>query len=177
MRRFVLVAVLAALCIVSIPGSAQGPSVQLCVANMQIAGTAGASPVGRDLLIKYLSKEKPDKAITIENVVIPPVAPEEALAAAKQKACDYVVTTNQSESHTDSTYWGGSTVNVPTFFVTTQYKLTRVSDGSDMSSGAFKASDRGSEQNALGFTMKKIADKVTDTIRKAGPAAKVAPAT
>jgi hypothetical protein len=61
---------------------------------------------------------------------------------------------------------------MPTFFVTTEYKLAKVSDGSDMSSGSFKASDRGSPQNAVGFTMKKVADKVTETIRKAGPVAK-----
>jgi hypothetical protein len=139
---------------------------------MQMSGSVASNPVGRDLLIKALSKEKPDKALSIENVIIEQAVPEEALAAAKQKGCDYVVTTNQSESHTDSSYWGQSNVSMPTFFVTTEYKLAKVSDGSDMASGSFKASDRGSAQNAVGFTMKKVADKVTETIRKAGPVAK-----
>ena len=62
--------------------------------------------------------------------------------------------------------------SMPTFYVTTAYQLTKVSDGSEMASGNFKASDRGSEQNAIGFTMHKIADKVTQAIKKAGPGAK-----
>jgi hypothetical protein len=172
MQRFALLVVLIGLSTCSISGFAQGPTVQLCVAGMQVSGSAASFPPGRDLLIKALSKEKPDKALSIENVPIDQVVPEEALASAKKKSCDYVVTTNQSESHTDSSYWGGSNVNMPTFFLTTEYKLTKVSDGSDMSSGSFKASDRGSPQNAVGFTMKKVADKVTETIRKAGPVAK-----
>ena len=143
---------------------------------MQVSSTSGSDPVGRDLLIKSLSKEKGDKSGSIENVPIPPSVPEDALAVAKQKGCDYVVTTNQTELTSQSSWWGGGGpsggVNMQTFFVTTAYKLTKVSDGSDMSSGSLKASDKGSAQNALGFCMKKIADKVTETIRKAGPVAK-----
>ena len=59
--------------------------------------------------------------------------------------------------------------SMPTYYVTTTYKLTKVSDGSEVASGNFKASDRGSEQNAIGFTLHKIADKVTEAIKKAGP--------
>ena len=174
MQRFALLAVLVSLCIFSISGFAQGPTVQLCVAGMQVSGSAASNTVGRDLLIKFLSKEKPDKTLTIKNVPINQAVPEEALAFAKQEGCDYVVTTNQAEMHSDSSWWGGGTsgVNMQTFFVTTAYKLTKVSEGSEVSSGSFKASDKGSEQNAIGFTMKKIADKVTEAIRKAGPVAK-----
>ena len=171
MKRSALLAVLIGSCIFSISGFAQGPSVKLCIANMQVSGTAASNAVGQDQLIKFLGKEKPDKALSIENVPIPQAVPEEAVASAKKKDCDYVVTTNQSESHTDSSYWGGSNVNMQTFFVTTEYKLTKLSDGSDTSSGSLKASDRGSPQNAVGFTMKKVADKVTEAIRKAGPLA------
>ena len=42
----------------------------------------------------------------------------------------------------------------------------------EASSGSVKASDHGSEQNAVGFTMHKMADRVTEAIKKAGPVAK-----
>jgi hypothetical protein len=173
MQRFALFVASIALCIFAISGFPQSSSVHLCVAGMQVNG-GGADPVGRELLVKFLTKEKPNKAISIESVPIPPSAPEEALAFAKQKGCDYVVTTNQTESHSVASYNTGrlNPVNAPTFYVTTAYQLTKVSDGSDVTSGSFKASDSSSEQNAIGFSMKKIADKVTETIRKAGPIAK-----
>ncbi len=173
MQRFFLFVVLACSSILCVTGFAQATTAQLCVANMQVAGSNTSNVVGRELLIKFLSREKP-KGPPIENVPIDQSAPEDAMTAAKQKNCDYLVTTNQVEMHSDSSWWGTTTtgVNMQTFFVTTAYKLTKVSDGSEMSSGSFKASDKGSEQNAIGFTMHKIADKVTEAIRKAGPAAK-----
>ena len=170
MQRSALFLILVGLCIFSISGLAQGQAVQLCVADMQVAG-GGSSGKGGEQLLKALSKEKQDKSVPIERVAIPQSAPEEALAAAKQKGCSYVVTTNQMETHSDSEWWGGGTsgVNMQTFYITIAYKLTKVSDGSEVSSGSFKASDKSSFENAAGFTMKRVADKVTETIKKAGP--------
>jgi len=168
--------VVCVLLIFSISGFAQTPSVKLCVAGMQVNGGVRSDTAGQDALIKFLNKEKGDKALSIESLPIPPSVPADALTAAKQKECDYVVTTNQTESTSQSSYWGTaastSPVNMQTFFVTTAYKLTKVSDGAEMSSGSMKASDKGGEQSALSITLKKIADKVTQTIRKAGPIAK-----
>jgi len=151
---------------------AQSAPVQLCVANMQISGSRIANPAGRELLLKFLGKEK--DASVAQDVPIDALQPDEALQQAKAKNCDYVITTNQIESHSDSTISGAETninrLSTPTFYVTTTYKLTKVSDGSEVLSGNAKASDRGSEQNAVGFTMHKIANKVTEAIKKAGPA-------
>ena len=87
-----------------------------------------------------------------------------------------LVTTNQTESYTENSQMPMmgtmSQTAMPTFYVTTRYQLAKVSDGSEVMSGSEKASDRGSEQNAIGFTMHKIADKVTEAIKKAAPAAK-----
>ncbi len=173
MQRFALFAALAVFCSFPLSGSGQGSPVQLCVATMQVSGINDTSPEGRDMLIKSLSKEK-NKGLAIESVPLPPASPEEASAAAKQKGCDYMVATNLAETHSVNSYSTGraNPINTPTFYATTAYKLTKVSDGSEVSSGSFKASDSISEQSALGVTMKKIADKVTDVIRKAGPVAK-----
>jgi len=174
MRRFALFVALVGACISPIPGSAQGPAVQLCVAGMQESGGTDSNLAGRDLLIKFLNKEKKDEGPAIENVPINPSVPADALASAKEKKCDYVVTTNQIDTHSTSSWSTGRTspVNAPTFYATTAYKLTKVSDGSELSSGSIKASDGSSEQAAIGVTMKKIADKVNEAIRKAGPIAK-----
>jgi hypothetical protein len=177
MQRLTLGFALIGLCIYSTTSFAQSSVVELCVASLQVAGTNASDAAGRDQLIKFLNKEKPDKALPTEFMAIPQAIPEEALAFAKQKGCQYVVTTNQAEMHSDSSWWGGGTsgVNMQTFFVTTTFKLTKVSDGSEVASGSFKASDKGSEQNAVGFTMKKVADKVTEAIKKGGPIASAAP--
>ena len=169
MRYFPLVISAAFLCVSTCMVTAQTSPVQLCVANMQSVNE-DSSTTGRDLLMKFLSKEK-DKSVA-QDVPIDASAPEHALPDARTKNCDYLVTTHQTESHQENSQmqamgtFGQS--GMPTYYVTTTYKLTKVSDGSDLANGTFKASDRGSEQNALGFTMHKIADKVTEAIKKAG---------
>lgn len=171
MRRFPIAVVLA--CLSQVAWSQSTP-VQLCVANMQISGTDNSNPAARDQLMKFLGKEK-GKSVA-QAVPIDPSQPEQALQTAKSKNCDYLVTTNQSESYTENSQMPMmgtmSQTAMPTFYVTTGYKLVKVSDSSEVTEGKAKASDRGSEQNAIGFTMHKIADKVTEAIKKAGPPAK-----
>jgi hypothetical protein len=138
---------------------------------MQLEDTHNSNPVGQAALMKFLAKEK-DKSLA-QYVPIDPVEPEQALQTAKSKNCDYVVTTRQTESHVASDIYGGATtvnpINSPVFFVTVGYKLTRISDGSEVAGGNMKASDRGSEKDAIGITMHKIAGKIIEAIKKAGP--------
>jgi hypothetical protein len=172
MRDFILV-VFAFLCLSSCSATAQSSPAQLCVANMQSVN-AGTDTTGRDLLIKFLAKAK-DRSVA-QDVPIDASEPEQALQQAKSKSCDYLITTHQTENHQENSQMQGmgtfGQTSMPTYYVTTTYKLVKVSDGSDVASGNYKASDRGSEQNALGFTMRKIADKVTEAIKKAGPTSK-----
>jgi len=169
MRRFLFVV----LCSFALPFTvwAQGSSAaQLCVANMQ--GSGAGDTAGRDMLLKFLAKEKDKSVLTAMPLTVS--EPEAVLKAAKDKNCDYVVTTGLTETHTDSDYWGSGPGSVKSsiIYVTTMYKLSRVSDASEVATGSVKASDRGSEANAVGFTMHKIADKVTEAIKKAGPVSK-----
>ena len=165
MRWYALV-LLAALYTASTVGWAQNSSVQLCLANMQLEDTGSSNPVGQAGLMKYLAKEK----LPAQYTPIDPVEPESALQVAKSKNCDYVVTTRQTESHVQSDIYGGATtanpINMPVFYVTVTYKLTKVSDGSDVASGNMKASDRGSEKDAIVIAMHKIAGKLTDALKK-----------
>jgi hypothetical protein len=158
---------LVGIALVSVSAFGQRTTVKLCVANMEMSGAEISSTTGGEQLIKFLSKEKPDKALSIESLSVVPSSPSAALAAATGQKCDYVVTTNQAESHVESSNSGS--VSVPAFYVALSYKLTKVSDSSEVTSGSVKASDYGSEQNAVGFAMHKIATKVTEAIKKAGP--------
>jgi hypothetical protein len=169
MRCYPLV-VLAALACASSVGSAQDSPIQLCVANMQLEDTHSSNPVGQAALMKYLAKEKSKSAV--QYVPIDPAESEPALQTAKAKNCDYVVTTDQTESHVQSDIYGGANtvnpINMPVFYVAVTYKLTKVSDGSEVTSGNMKTSDRGSEKDAIIIAMHKIAPKLTDAIKKAG---------
>ncbi len=152
----------------------QSAPVQLCVANMQVSKSGTDDPVGQTLLLKFLAKEK-NKSVATE-IPIAASQPDQAMQQAKAKNCDYLVTTDQTESYTENSQMPMmgtmSQTAMPTFYVTTRYRLAKVSDGSEVISGSEKASDRGSEQNAIGFTMHKIADKVTQALKKVGHAAK-----
>jgi hypothetical protein len=121
--------------------------------------------VARDTLIKWLAKQKKGP---VQGVPLDAALPDEAMAEAKQKNCDYVVTTNLIEDHTESGYAPGAgttTTSIPNFFVTVTYKLNRVADGTEIGGGSFKAQDTGSPQNAVGFTLNKVAGKVTAAIK------------
>lgn len=168
MRHFPLIVFAISVCLCPSIATAQSSPAQLCVANMQSVN-AGSSTTGRDLLMKFLGKEKGNVA---QEIPIDAADPEQALQQAKSKNCDYLVTTNQTESHQENSQMQAmgtfSQTTMPTYYITAAYKLTKVSDGAEVASGNLKASDRGSEQNAIGFAMHKIADKVTEAIKKAG---------
>lgn len=164
MRHFTLVVFVALFWLSAGTATAQSPA-QLCVAKMESGPGANA---GQELLLKFLDKEK-DKSVA-QELPLDSSEPAQALEEAKKAHCDYLVTTKQTESHQENSIMTGSFGNVstPTFYVATAYKLTRVSDGSEVLSGNLKASDHSSEQTAIGLTMHKVADKVTEAIKKAG---------
>lgn len=154
------------LCFASIPLLADDAAgTHVCVGVLQSAGGSISGTVARDTLIKWLGKQKKG---AVQPVPLDAAVPDEALAEAKQKNCEYVVTTNLVEDHTESGYSPGAgttTASIPNFFVTVSYKLTKVSDGTDVSSGSGKAQDTGSPQNAVGFTLNKIAGKVSGALK------------
>jgi len=141
---------------------------QLCVANMESVHTGPVTTTGRDLLIKFLAKEK-DKPLA-QAVPINAADSEQAIKEAKSKNCAYLLTTKQTESHIENSFMTGvfGDTPSPTFYVTMVYKLTKLSDGSELAGGNVKAADHASEPGAIGTTMHKIADKVTQTTKKAG---------
>ena len=173
--RYCLVCTLFALLLLCLPPAFAQPAtpVHVCVASLEGAGGGVSPTASRDALIKFLSKQK---NLQLDVAPLNAAGPTQALAEAKEKKCDYVVTTNLVELHSErgsSPPVAGTTpVETLTFHVTVDYKLNKVSDGADISNASFKASDGGSAQNATVSTMRKIADKVADSIKKAGTPAK-----
>lgn len=166
MYRFAIFAILVALCLASLPIVAEDTAgTHVCVGVLGSAGGQVSGKVARDNLIKSLNKQKkpPLAPVPLESFL-----PAEAMAEAKQRACEYVLITDLVEQHTESGYltaMSGAQGSVPIFFVTTSYKLKKVSDGTEVASGSFKAQDTGSAQTAVAFTLSKMAAKVDGAIK------------
>ncbi len=165
MYRFAICAIFVVLCLVCLPALAQDtPGTHVCVGTLAGAGVQVSGKGSRDTLIKFLAKQKkpPLTLAPLESI------PDDNLVEAKQKACEYVVRMDLVELHTESGYltaMSGAHGSVPNYFVTISYKLNKLSDGSEVSSGTFKAQDTGSPQNAVGFALNKIAAKVDGAIK------------
>lgn len=137
---------------------------QVCVAALDSNGSTASPTLVRDDLIKFMAKVKNSQA---EGVPLNVVAQDLAIKQAKEKNCEYVVTTQVTEEHSDTGYTGGlAGVNMQTIYVTVDFKLIKVSDGTEQTKGSVKASDRGSAQNAIIATTKKIAEKVNESVKK-----------
>ena len=151
---------------------AQSPA-RICVAETETREPSISPSATRDALIKFLGKQK---GLQAEEVAIDTPDLATAMTQAIEKKCDYLVDAVVAEVHSESGYTtttsGGissqSGVNMPTFFVTTNYKLIRVSDNAEQASGSVKASDRGSAQTAVIATTKKIAEKVAASVKSSG---------
>jgi hypothetical protein len=142
---------------------AQTSPARVCVAEVETREPSISPAAVRDALIRFLSKQK---GLEAEEVPLDASDSAAVMTQAKDKKCDRVVDTTVTEVHSESGYTGGySGVNLQTFFVTVNYRLSKVSDGAEQASGSLKASDRGSAQSAVIATMKKTAEKVAEAIK------------
>ena len=170
MRQFVVALFLSFVLAGAVPAFAQTSSARVCVAEVATREPSISPTAVRDALIKFLGKQK---GFDAEEVPLDTSDAAEAMTQAKDKKCDYLINATVSEAHSESGYTttpaGGVSaqngVNLLTFFVTTNYKLIKLSDGTEQASGSFKASDRGSAQSAVIATTKKIAEKVAGSVK------------
>ena len=164
MRQLCLSILFLLLLVFAASAFAQSTPTRVCVAAIEARDPSVSPNATRDALIKFLSKQK---GLQAEEVALDTSDSAEAMRQAKDKKCDYVVDTTVTEVHSDSGYTGGVAggFNLQNFFVTVSYKLNKVSDGAEQASGSLKASDRGSAQNAVIATTKKIAEKTAESIR------------
>ena len=146
-----------------VPAFSQTSRARVCVAEAETREPSISPASVRDALIKFLSEQK---GLEAEEVPLDASDSAAVMTEAKDKKCDYVVDMMVTEVHSESGYTGGlSGVNLQTFFVTVDYKLSKVGDGAEQASGSLKASDRGSAQSAVILTTKKTAEKVTDAMK------------
>ena len=163
MRQFVVCLFLAFMLAGRVQAFAQTSPARICVAEVETREPSISPTAVRDALLKFLSKQK---GLEAEEVPLDTSDSAAVMTQAKDKKCDYAVDMMVTEVHSESGYTSGlSGVNLQTFFVTVNYKLSKVSDGAEQASGSLKASDRGSPQSAVIATMKKTAEKVAEAIK------------
>ena len=168
MRRHLIV-LIAVLVILGFSSAyAQSSPARLCVPELLSEDPTVSITATRDALIKFLGKQK---NLPAETIAFDTAEPAQVVTQARDKKCDYVVSTVLTEVHSESGYTGGlQGQNLQNFFVTVEYKLNRVADGAALASGSLKASDRSGPQTATISTMKKISDKVAETLRNSASA-------
>jgi hypothetical protein len=143
--------------------------VGVAVLGSASGGLTGAA--GRDRLVKSLNKQKKAQ---VEATALD-ASGDQISAEARQKNCEFVVVTTQTDMQTGSEVMAGRTMtsNVPKYTFAVGYKLYRVSDATVVASGSAKAEDMASPQDVEGQALDSIAKKVASDIKNAA----VAPAT
>src|ERR1700722_18134019 len=179
MHRFPLLALvcrllLAYFCLACLPLSAQeNHVVRVGVATLHGEPGTVSGTEARDRLGKVLNQRKPDKnsRLRLEAVILDASSQGKATAEAREKNCEYVLSTQLTSLTTSSKIvrQNGSAFDpVPVFAATVEYQLTRAVDGSSLAIGAAKAEDTTSFQEVVWQTVAQVADKAIADIAKAG---------
>jgi hypothetical protein len=190
MRRALTAIALLSL-VASISSFAQENVVRVGVAVMEnFAGRSVPGNVERDRLVKSINQLKPDKKthLKVEAVPLNATTSDEAGEEAEQAKCQYVVYTKLTElrSASDPYQHTPGTVETnpnsqwnpighpqaqqmdPEYRATVQYKLVKVG-GSVVSGAPFSTQQNGNEIDTVGQIMDRIANQVTDQVRKGTP--------
>jgi hypothetical protein len=124
---------------------------------------------GRDRLVKDLNKQKKSE---VQAVPLTASAGDQISEEARQKNCQFVVFTTQTESHAESHNEGakaGMSTNIPEYHANVEYKVYRVSDpATPVATGSGKAHDIGSQGDVVGQALDSVAKKVSADIKNAG---------
>ena len=170
MQRICLVfgCLFVAVCLVSGLSLAQDNQVRVGVTVLGSASGITAE-AGRDQLVKALNKQKKSQ---VQAVPLTPSAGDQISEEARQKNCQFVVFTTETESHAESQTQGvraGETTNIPEYHATIEYKLYRISDpAAPVATGSAKAHDIGSQGEVVKQALDAVAKKVSADIKNAG---------
>jgi VWFA-related protein len=126
----------------------------------------------RDRLVKALNRQKADKKrhLSVEVVALETAPGTEAGTEAKEKKCQFVLTTLLTDLYTSSVVKpnGSNTVEVPLFHATVEYQLARASDGVLVAAGSAKAEETTTLPEVVREAMAQVADKAIAEIAKTG---------
>jgi len=129
----------------------------------------------RDRLVKALDQQKLDKKLrfSVDAVALQTEWGAKAIVEAKEKACQFVLSTELASLKTSSIL-GPTTTNgsdfdmVPLFDATLEYQLNRVLDGAAFAIGSAKVEDKASMQEVVWRAIAQVAGKALADIAKAG---------
>lgn len=138
--------------------------------GVTVLGSASGltADAGRDQLVKALNKQKKSQ---VQAVALTTSAGDQISEEARQKNCQFVVFTTQTESHAESHNEGakaGMSTNIPEYHAEVEYKVYRISDpATPVATGSAKAHDIGSEGDVVKQALDNVAKKVSADIKNA----------
>jgi VWFA-related protein len=124
----------------------------------------------RDRLVRALNRQKPDKKrhFSLEVVALETAAGGDAIAEAKARNCQFVLSTLLTDLHTSSKQGGTDLAEIAVFDAAVAYRLIRASDGLLIALGSVKAQETTTLPGVVREAMAQVADKAITDIAKAG---------
>jgi VWFA-related protein len=151
--------------------SAQAPTtVRVGVTVLRSDDKAISATDMRDRLVKALNRQKLDKKrrLSVEAVALESALGGDAIAEAKAKNCQFVLSTLLTDLRTSAQTDLSDLAELTVFDATVAYRLVRASDGVLIAMGAAKAEQTTTLPAVAREAMAQVADKVIAEIAKAG---------
>ena len=177
MRRFwlrplLLVSLLSPLCAVILAQDAT--TLRIGIPPLRNSAKQPSPTEARDRLVRGLNHHKPDKKwnIKIEAVALSPTDPNQEMAEARQKSCQFLLSIRLSELSTseknDPAAFGGQGGYVPVFGAKITYELKRVLDGASYATGSGKIDSSSEAMNAVVEALGQVASNVVAELKRGG---------
>jgi len=174
MRRFCLPSLLFLLLLISTDGFSQEKSVvRIGVTPLGNGGDKVSVTTARDHLVKGLNHQKVDKqwGVTVQAVALNESAGSKALAEAKDKNCQFVVTSRLADLHSSEKGVPGSAFgtidNVPVIQAKVSYEMWRVVDGLEYALGSV-SSEESTITEAVMEAHRRLASEIVAELKKGG---------
>ena len=174
MRRFCLRSLLFLLLLISTAGfSQEKPVVRIGVTPLGNGGDKVSVTTARDHLVKALNHQKVDKqwGVTVQAVALNESAESKALAEARDKNCQFVVTSRLADLHSSEKSVPGSAFgtidNVPVIQAKVSYEMRRVVDGLEYALGSV-SSEESTITEAVMEAHRRLAPEIVAELKKGG---------
>jgi VWFA-related protein len=132
----------------------EAPVIRIGVPVLSASPNTISVPEARDQLVKVLNQHKPDKKLHVEITAVPleTVLNSAALAEAREKNCQFVISMRLTDLRTSSRLSndGAQGLNAePDYFATMEYQIIRVADGAGFGTGLVQKEDPDSLRAAV----------------------------
>ena len=169
-----LVFVLASLCA---PIAAQdGATVRIGITSLQTGARQISATQARDRLVKDLNHHKPDTKwnVKIEAVALMAAEPTQAMAEAKQKTCQFLLSVHLTDLKISEKYepakLDGTGAFTPIATAKLTYQVQRVMDGALYATGSGNAEGSGDPMDAVVQALRQVSSDVVAELKRGGNA-------